>query len=375
MECPAYWPKSVSVCGFWFAPLEWEGRDVDSEWTVPETKRNKLKGSSSPREVSLDLVDRHSSLLTSSCKSTPAHLVSNIRLPEMEQCVDVVTEPQDSRKWTDVLDERACCRDDSQVEETSEENSLTDIFEENMRKTNYKPPAKLWQFISDKELSNVSEARDCRPIFVGLSSMGSMGFLERPDSILKVLEAVLEATNSSAILLTAGHPPLDLAVAEVCDEKLEIQRLGGKRRIDLVREGLSCFNSRLFCYSGSVPYQWLLPRCSVAIHHGGSGTTAACLRASIPQIICPFVLDQFYWAERMTWLGVAPQPLTPQNLMPDISPPPSESLAEAVKLVKAAIQESLALEAKRCAASLSAQIDVEDGTAMAVCILRSTLCV
>ena len=24
------------------------------------------------------------------------------------------------------------------------------------------------------------------------------------------------------------------------------------------------------------------------------------------QVVCPFMLDQFYWAERMFWVGVAP---------------------------------------------------------------------
>ena len=45
------------------------------------------------------------------------------------------------------------------------------------------------------------------------------------------------------------------------------------------------------------------------LHHGGVGTTAAALRAGIPQIMCPCIFDQFYWAERMSWLGVAPAPL------------------------------------------------------------------
>ena len=36
-------------------------------------------------------------------------------------------------------------------------------------------------------------------------------------------------------------------------------------------------------FQGSVAHDLLLPRCSVAVHHGGSGTTAAALRAGIPQ--------------------------------------------------------------------------------------------
>lgn len=355
------------MCGFWFAPVEWEVRDVNAELMAPQATSNNFKGSSNPREVPSDPVDRHSLLHTSLCISAPEDLKSSI---QMGRDVDVVVKPQDSRKLTEVLNERARSLDNFQVEESLEENSQLDVFIDNMKKTGYKPPVKLCRFISDK----VSENRDYRPIFVGLSSMGSMGFLDKPGSILEVLEAVLEATNSSAILLTAGHPHLDLAVIEQCDEKFSIQCFDAEQKRNLLREGLCCFNGRLFCYSGSVPYAWLLPQCSVAIHHGGSGTTAACLRAGIPQIICPFVLDQFYWAERMTWLGVAPQPLMPQNLMPDISrTAPSESFVEAVKVVTAAISQAFSDVLKRCARSLSAKLEVEDGTAMAVGILRTTL--
>lgn len=35
------------------------------------------------------------------------------------------------------------------------------------------------------------------------------------------------------------------------------------------------------------------------------------------QVLCPFLLDQFYWAERLHWLGVAPEPLQRQHLIPD----------------------------------------------------------
>ncbi|KAG0611428.1 hypothetical protein M758_7G140500 [Ceratodon purpureus] len=374
VECPAYWPRSISVCGFWYAPVEWEVRDVDSELTALEAKRSKSKGSSNTREVSFGLVDRDSSLLTSSSINYASEpLKPSIQLPEMREDSDVVTMTQGSRKLTDMSDEKDCSRHDCQVEETSEENSSPHVSEQNMNNSNYKPPVKLSQFLSDKKFSKVSGNRDNRPIFVGLSSMGSMGFLEKPGSILKVLDAVLEATNSSAILLTAGYPPLDLAVTEQCDAKLAIQCLDVEQRRNRLLEGLTCFNGRLLCYAGSVPYLWLLPQCSVAIHHGGSGTTAACLRACIPQIICPFVLDQFYWAERMAWLGVAPQPLKPEHLMPALSQPPCESLVEAVKVVSAAITEGLSVELQRCAASLGAKIAAEDGTAVAVRVLRSAL--
>ncbi|XP_026456358.1 TNF receptor-associated factor homolog 1a-like isoform X2 [Papaver somniferum] len=52
------------------------------------------------------------------------------------------------------------------------------------------------------------------PIFIGLSSIGSMGFLKNPQVFLRVLEAVSASTNHKFILFTAAYQPLDAAVHE-----------------------------------------------------------------------------------------------------------------------------------------------------------------
>lgn len=56
--------------------------------------------------------------------------------------------------------------------------------------------------------------------------------------------------------------------------------------------------------SGAVPHDWLFPRVDAAVHHGGSGTTGATLRAGIPTIIKPFFGDQFFYASRIEGIGV-----------------------------------------------------------------------
>ena len=63
-----------------------------------------------------------------------------------------------------------------------------------------------------------------------------------------------------------------------------------------------------------IPHAWLFPRLSAVVHHGGAGTTAAGLRAGLPAIITPLAVDQFFWGERLTALGVAPPPI-PQRLL------------------------------------------------------------
>ena len=40
------------------------------------------------------------------------------------------------------------------------------------------------------------------------------------------------------------------------------------------------------------PYDWVMPRCEVIIHHGGMGTTHQAVVAGIPQIVVPHAADQ-----------------------------------------------------------------------------------
>jgi len=64
----------------------------------------------------------------------------------------------------------------------------------------------------------------------------------------------------------------------------------------------------------SVPHEWLFPRVSAVVHHGGAGTTAAGLRAGVPSIIVPFFGDQYFWASRVAALEVGPNPIPVKRL-------------------------------------------------------------
>ena len=57
---------------------------------------------------------------------------------------------------------------------------------------------------------------------------------------------------------------------------------------------------------GPVPHDWLFPKMAAVVHHAGAGTTAAGLRAGVPSVAVPVVLDQPFWASRLTALGVSP---------------------------------------------------------------------
>ena len=64
------------------------------------------------------------------------------------------------------------------------------------------------------------------------------------------------------------------------------------------------------------PHDRLLPLMAGAIHHGGAGTTAAAIRAGIPQVVVPFFADQPFWGRRVAWLGLGPDPIPRRRLDP-----------------------------------------------------------
>lgn len=68
---------------------------------------------------------------------------------------------------------------------------------------------------------------------------------------------------------------------------------------------------------GAVPHDWLFPRMSAVVHHGGAGTTSAALRAGVPSVVVPFFGDQRFWARRVHTLGAAPAPIPRGELTAD----------------------------------------------------------
>eukprot|EP01018_Ginkgo_biloba_P024284 Gb_26820 [translate_table: standard] len=76
-------------------------------------------------------------------------------------------------------------------------------------------------------------------------------------------------------------------------------------------------------------------------------------------IICPFMLDQYYWAERMGWIGVSPPPLKRKHLIPDND---TDSILEAVSALLDAIHVALSGEIIARAADLAERICSEINT-------------
>ncbi|MBL4906640.1 MAG: glycosyltransferase family 1 protein [Sneathiella sp.] len=101
------------------------------------------------------------------------------------------------------------------------------------------------------------------------------------------------------------------------------------------------------------PHDWLFPRMSAVIHHGGAGTTAAGLRAGKPTIICSFFGDQPFWGARIDDLGVGVGPLPQKSLTADM-------LADAIEKVTGTE------EMQRRSEELGSLIRNEDGLAKTI---------
>lgn len=62
------------------------------------------------------------------------------------------------------------------------------------------------------------------------------------------------------------------------------------------------------------PHGWLFPRMAALVHHGGTGTAGAGLRAGRPALVIPRFADQPFWARRLHALGVSPPPIPHRRL-------------------------------------------------------------
>lgn len=121
-----------------------------------------------------------------------------------------------------------------------------------------------------KQLRATAGQPPVKPAYIGWGSMVAVS----PEHMTRV------AVQS---LVTAGLPGIVL---------------GGFARLSLDTLGDS--NQELLAYAKqhvlflqSAPHEWLFPRVSVTVHHGGAGTTAAALRSGIPTIVTPCIADQF----------------------------------------------------------------------------------
>jgi sterol 3beta-glucosyltransferase len=170
----------------------------------------------------------------------------------------------------------------------------------------------------------------------------------------------------SAVLLEflgAGSAPVCIGFGAMVDEDpaaisalvLDALERAGQRGVlvgGLAGDGESAGSSRALALD-AVTHGGLFERCAVVVHHGGAGTTAAALRAGVPSVTVPHMIDQYGWGRRVHALKAGPRPLPRRRLS-------AERLAEAIG---AAVEQ---VELREHAESLGARIREEDGVMCAV---------
>ncbi|MEQ8954567.1 MAG: glycosyltransferase [Gammaproteobacteria bacterium] len=143
------------------------------------------------------------------------------------------------------------------------------------------------------------------------------GFWSRDDDNSRLsdgLSAFLEA-NPKPLLVSLG------SMAGVAREKIQAvfdQALPALDVPVVIQQGAAAYSAAASGERGLgvgfEPHHLLFPLAGCVIHHGGAGTTAAACRAGVPSVVIPHFGDQHYWANRLYRKGVAPRPLSPEQI-------------------------------------------------------------
>jgi len=180
----------------------------------------------------------------------------------------------------------------------------------------WQPPAELEAFLDSGN----------PPVYIGFGSMAG----RNPEHFAAIVLEALAKSGQRGVLLTGW---------------------GGMHAMS-VPDNVFVVDSAL--------HSWLFPRMAAVVHHGGAGTTAEGLRAGVPSMIVPFIVDQPFWGKRVKALGVGPEPIPRNKLTAD-------RLAHAIRV---AVTYP---EMKQRAAALGEAIRAEDGVGNAVNIVKQYL--
>jgi sterol 3beta-glucosyltransferase len=165
------------------------------------------------------------------------------------------------------------------------------------------------------------------PVYFGFGSMP----LKAPDEMARLIAKAVQQTGQRAIVFSGWGN-----LGRECE-----------------------FPDSIYFLEHPAEHHWLLPRCASAVHHGGAGTSASCLRAGIPSLVIPFLADQPFWGRRLAKLDAGVGIIPPEQVS-------EKSLTEALeRLTKPQFQAG----ARRIASAIS----TENGVAKACTVVEHYL--
>jgi hypothetical protein len=114
------------------------------------------------------------------------------------------------------------------------------------------------------------------------------------------------------------------------------------------------------------------------LHHGGSGSFGVCTRLGVPQVAAPFMFDQFFWADRISWLGCGPDALPLRHIMPAVevetpaalTPEAWHVVDECIREVSARLRSCLRPETVARALEVAAELRADGDGLKAACKVR-----
>jgi len=147
--------------------------------------------------------------------------------------------------------------------------------------------------------TEVADAVDGRPWW-GMQYVPYNGGAVLPDWVLEPIERPrVGVTLGTVVPLISGTSSLTVVIEALASLDADVILAAGTA--DLTSLGELPGNVRSVGY---LPLSAFLPSCSLLIHHGGSGTTAAPLFYGVPQLVLPSFADNPMSAQRVVDRGV-----------------------------------------------------------------------
>jgi UDP:flavonoid glycosyltransferase YjiC (YdhE family) len=136
-------------------------------------------------------------------------------------------------------------------------------------------------------------------------------FLDDRTPLPAEIEAFLDA-GPPPVYIGFGSMPIKAAARRTRRIVEGVEAAGARALISSGWSGLGADRLPPSCMRiGAVSHAMLFPRVAAVVHHAGAGTTAAALRAGVPQIPVPHGFDQAAWSHHLVELGVSTAPLSP----------------------------------------------------------------